>query len=268
MYTEISLRELLSVLIKGRRFITAVTLAALVLGAVYACLIYTPTYQASTLVDLFPYWTGPGHNESTVFAGKGHTQTFLKQCLSRAGRENIPAEALAALDFVEVKNTTLVEVRASYLDPDLAARASRLAGEELLALAHQQKIESLDRQIKVAQASLQRLDQEIEAYRSVNSPPPVTADPAREEPYLRLLEARSTLLYELSIACGQQEQLTGNPAPTSAPWVSEGEIASPRVAVYRLVFIAAAFILGLLVSCFAVFLKFYWYDIKSNDINT
>ncbi len=264
MDTEIDLRELLTVLSRGRRFIAAVTLAALVLGMIYAFVIYTPTYQASTLVDLSPY-LGPGHQESTVFAGKGHTQTFLQQCLSRARQEDIPEEALMELDFIEVKNTALVEVRASYSDPDLAARASRLAGEELLALACRQKIESLDRQLKVAQASLQRLDLEIEAYRSENSLPSVPADPIREEPYFRLLEARSNLLYELSTASGQREMLLSNPVPSSAPWISEGEIASPKVAVYRLVFIAAAFILGLLVSCFAVFLKNYWYNIKSND---
>ncbi|HHX87666.1 MAG TPA: hypothetical protein GX693_05745 [Firmicutes bacterium] len=266
MDTEIDLRELLAILNKGRRFIAAITLAALALGAVYALVIYTPTHQASTLVDLSPYWSGPGYQESTVFAGKGHTQSFLEQCLSRARRENIPEEALMELNFIEVKNTALVEVRASYSDPDLASMASRLAGEELLALACHQKIEALDRQIKVAQASLQRLDQEIEAYRLEYGPLP--ADPDREEPYFRLLEARSTLLYELSIAAGQWEQLTSNPVPGSAPWISEGEIASPRVAVYRLVFIAAAFILGLLASCFAVFLKYYWHAVKSNDVNS
>ncbi len=268
MYTEIGLRDLLSALIRGRRFIAVITLAAVVLGVAYACLIYTPTYQASTLVDLLPYWVGPGHNDSAIFAGKGQTQTFLRQCLSRAEKENIPAEALSGLSFIEVKNTTLVEVRASYHDRDLASRASRLAGEELLVLAHQQTMDSLELEIREARLSLQQLDLEIESYRLENSLPPGAINSGAEEPYLRLLEARSDLLYELSTAAGQRERLAGNPAPTSAPWISEGNIASPRVAVYRMVFVVAALILGLLVSCFMVFLRYYWYDMNSNEINS
>ncbi|NMA92711.1 MAG: hypothetical protein GX973_06325 [Firmicutes bacterium] len=250
MSTEIGLRELLAIFKKGRLFILAVTLAALLLGVGYAYFIYTPVYQASTLVDLLPYWTGPGYNESTIFADKARTKTFLKQCLIRAEEENIPAGALTALSFTEVKNTSLIEVRASHQDSRLAAAASRLAGEELLMLARRQRLESLDRQIKTIETSLQRLDQEID---------PGDDSSAQGEQLQQLLENRGLLLYELSLAWGQREELTENPVSASPPWLSEGKTSSPRVTTSRLAFIATALILGLLISSFLVFLRGYWY---------
>ena len=109
-------------------------------------------------------------------------------------------------------------------------------------LARRQRLESLDRQIKTIETSLQRLG---------SGDNPGDDSSAQGEQLQQLLENRGLLLYELSLAWGRGG-LTENPVSASPPWLSEANLF-PRVTTSELAFIATALILGLLISSFLVF---------------
>ena len=256
MEKEIHLRELVDILLKGRRFILAFTVAAATLGALFGFFIYTPVYQAGSFVDVMPYRVAPFQFDSMNFAGKGQTQTFLEKCLIRGEQEGLPATAFDGIQLLEVRNSTLVEIRVSHQDFAVAERAARIAGEELLNMAHRQRLEELQRQEEATRKALRIMDEEIAAFKAAYGEQPLVE--GQEEPYLRLLEARGKLIYDLGIVAGQHEEMRENPVPHASPWLHDGIVALPRVAAYRLVFIAAALLLGLIISAFLVFVKHFW----------
>lgn len=259
MEKEISVRELIDIFRQGWRVILVLTLVMALLGAGYAFAIYVPTYQASCVVDVLPYRVSPYTFETANFAGKGDTRTFGEWCLQRGEQEGLPAEVFDRLHVQEIRNSTLVELQVTYTDPDTASRAANLAGQELLRLVHRQREEELERGVVAAQEALRHADTEINAYREAN---PGLAGGATggtaEEPYLRLLEARGDLLFELSQFAGQLEQIRNSDCIDTAPWLFSGKLSEPRVMMNRLVYIVAALILGLLLSSFLVFFKYFW----------
>ena len=258
MENEISLRELVNLFIKGWRFILVFTLAAALLGAGYAFMFYIPTYQATCVVDVLPYRVSPYTFDTANFAGKGDTQTFLQHCTRRGEEEGLPGEAFSRMNVHEIRNSTLVEIQTSYTDLETASRAADLAGEELLLLARRQREEELERAVVAGQEALHYADAEIAAYRQANPGGAAGAAATVEEPYLKLLEARGDLLFELSQFAGQQEQIRRSTPVGDVPWLFSGRSAAPRVLMNRLVYIVAALILGLMLSSFLVFLRHFW----------
>ncbi len=252
---EISLRELVNLFVKGWRFIAALTLGTAFLGAAYAFMIYTPTYQATCVVDVLPYRVSPYTFETANFAGKGDTQTFLQSCVRRGKEEGLPEQAFDYLHVQEIRNSTLVEIHATYTDLETVSRAANLAGEELLRLVHRQREEELERALIAARGALSHADAEITAYREAN---PGRDAGTVEEPYLRLLEARGDLLFELSEVAGQLELIRNSEYIDAVPWLFSGKPSLPRVMMNRLVYIVAALILGLMFSSFLVFFKHFW----------
>ncbi len=207
---EVSLREIIETLIKGRKLIIAITLIAVLISGIFSFFVIEPTYEASiTLV------TSAATRVETPQMGKGVTgildsisnfptptlDTYREQVKSTVILQNVLDElgidpgkltrrALAEKINVEVVvNTNLIRIKVKDSDPKLAADiANSLARNFTIYVSDQAKEQALtsyqylEKQMNVEK---DKLDQALTAYKEFLAQPR-SADELRAEADTRL----------------------------------------------------------------------------------
>jgi len=251
MEREITVRELFQILRRGRYIILAVTAVAVLLGAFYGFGKYTPAYRSSSIIDVSPYTYDPDR-----LVGKGRVLLQQEEFLDPE-KLDIPAEAIGGVRLEKVPSTDLVKVEVVCSEPEAAFKTARVVGEKLLAWASLDRQRELERKEQVLRAAVARIDTELAALENKN-PAGSAGYLSIVNPYHKLLEARAEVAAKLYTVAADREKLATSPELQPANFVYSGQPPGAAGTAQRLVYPAAAFILGLVVSGLLVFLRYWW----------
>lgn len=140
MEEEISLREIVEIVFQGRKVIAGITLACIVIGAVFSFVILDPVYEAKTILSInqdSQQKSKPGGLEGLVndltelpqvnaqsYATQAKTSVVLRSTMERIGidTKTMPVSAFAQkINISNIKGTDLLEITVKDKDPKMAA---------------------------------------------------------------------------------------------------------------------------------------------------
>lgn len=170
MQEEISLREIIEILLKGKYIIIVTTIIAMLLSAVVSFFVLSPTYEATATVRI------PESTESL----KSYTQTLQDDAsLNRVITKLKLADTYTltsmrnAVSLETVDETSIIRIKVKGEDPATITNITNLLAYELGARAEifersvrivseKNQIEALDDNIAVIQTSIQNIQQQLQ----------------------------------------------------------------------------------------------------------
>lgn len=153
-YDEISLRELIDVVLDGKKMIAIVTAICLILAGIYSFVIVNPTYEAKTVLLTAPVEVGQTSIEGVNNVIKTYNkypemkvETYLAQIkspevlqrtieelqLKNKDGKLITTESLAsAIEVSNIKDTNLINIVVTKDDPEMAAKIANALGQNFI----------------------------------------------------------------------------------------------------------------------------------------
>lgn len=189
MEEEISLRELIEILLQGKWLILAITVAALLVSGIVSFFILEPTYEArATLMVVQPkIETANSDNsalsrylQSIAAATQLSLDTYINQVknpdLLQRVRDRLELDpntytVRKISGMIRVSNpekTNLIEIVITHTDPKLAANMANTLAEEFVNFMNEQTKEKVNQSIEVLEEQIalekEKLDAALEAY--------------------------------------------------------------------------------------------------------
>jgi len=265
MEKEITIHQLLQILWNGRFLILAITLVMVLLGCFYGFGIYTPVYRSSCFIDVSPYYGTGDRSKPQQLVETGR---MLMQEKDFWGiKSGMPEEVLDTVRLETVPNTFLLKVQVSSPELEIAQQTVKIAGEKLLEWANQERQKELERRAIVLRNALAGIDTELETLEE-DLYAGAKEYPENFYPNQTLLEARAEVAAELHTVSANLEQLANGPQLDPGNFVYPGEASGGNFLVQRVMYPAAALILGLVMSCLLVFLRYLWRTADNDAISS
>ena len=162
---EISLREIIEIILKGKKFIIIVTLICLLVGITVSTLVMDPTYEAQTMLMISPITTSTNQNKDTnnfsdlvetlskspemtidTYREQVKAPVILQYIRKELGNESIPLKTIANKISVQaIKNTNLLTINVTDSNPEQAAKVANLVSKrftEFVSETNKKKVES------------------------------------------------------------------------------------------------------------------------------
>lgn len=151
MGEELSLRELVEIVYRGRKLITGVVTIFIIIASVYSIFMVSPIYQAKTVLSvnqnlrtgsnavglegLVNDLTEMPQINAQSYAAQAKTSIVIQGTMNRLGidSQTIPVSVFTnKIDITNIKGTDLLEITAKDKDPSVAAKIANALSEELV----------------------------------------------------------------------------------------------------------------------------------------
>ncbi|GIQ71262.1 Wzz/FepE/Etk N-terminal domain-containing protein [Xylanibacillus composti] len=227
MQDEISLREILEVLWKGKWIIAAITAVSVIITGIFSFLIISPTYEAvSTVrVDLSQLDQMNHKLYLNSIAESLKTDVAMNRIINKL---DLPHDEYSinsvrkSIKVEVVENTNNINLRVNGPKPELITDISNLMAFEMgarfeisdrsqLIVNARKELETLEDSIKVKTFELEEANSQL-----VNTPEKlITKQTLADEDYLRAIISEGTSINERELGALQLESETINPLYTS-----------------------------------------------------
>lgn len=223
MYEEVSLRELIDIILKGRKLIAGVTIAFILIAAVINFFILDPVYQAKAVLSvnqtiqqnteteglekIVNNLTEMPQANAQSYASQAKTSAVLQSTMERVGidPQTVPVSVFAnKIDITNLKGTDLLEFTVKDKDPKAAAEIANTLSEvfvDFISNTSKNRIEKtiifLETQVSEEQV---KVDQNVKGMKEfLQQSPSVTQLEKELEASLKILASLRTDLVEYEI---------------------------------------------------------------------
>lgn len=150
-YDEISLKELIHVVINGKKIILAITILCLLIASIFTFMILTPMYESTAVLyvsnatdkqvgidqlgtdNIMDVLTGNAAQTLATYTAQMKTDDMMRRVIKTLDLENEGYSVGAIksmLTFSNIKGTNLIEIKATSPDSDLSAKLANTVADE------------------------------------------------------------------------------------------------------------------------------------------
>lgn len=249
MENGIDLREALLVLWRGRYFVLLVT-AFFALVTFLCVFMIPPTYEYSNIIDLNPY----------QIKGKEAKRLIERnQKISNSVRD-LPEVTLAKLVKVSIDpdNEYTLLVSARYNDPEVCFSLVKQTCLGLIEAISNHRSEQINIEKKRSEKLLSFLDKTAEEY-LLSRDDQILHLLKEDTVYRMILEEKAECLVSLNLLNFELEELEDLSSSEIGIWLGGYEGTASPVSVNKKAYIAVAAILGLMLSMFILYFRYYFF---------
>ncbi len=251
MENEIDLRELLQVLWRGKYFILAVTAAFILAAIFYIYFMTTPVYQYSALLNLEHYEV-KGKEMLTLIEQNAVVAEAVK------GLVEDPDELAKSVEIniIPGDEEATLQIKNEYSDPEICTASVEQVGLAIIETASDYRFKQMSLEKERTEKILVYLNEAAAEY--LLSRDDQITELLEEDPvYKRILEEKAECLVKLELLNFNLEELAGEPVLDADLWLNGQSDTAYPVSVSKKLYLAAAVLLGLMLSVLIVFLRHY-----------
>lgn len=251
MDNEIDLREIFQVLWRGKYLILAVTAAFALAAVFYIFFMTTPVFRYSALLDLAQYQV-----KSKEIIALVEQNEMIPEAVKDL--VNDPDELVQSAEVnILTDNESVLQIEVEYTDPDICVSSAKQIGLAIIQTVSDYRFKQMNLEKERNEKLLAYLDETAAEY--LQSRDEQITDLLDEDPvYKRLLAEKAEYLVKLKLLNFNLKELAEHPPIDTDLWVNgQSETARP-VTSNKKIYLAAAVILGLMLSVFIVFIRHYF----------
>jgi LPS O-antigen subunit length determinant protein (WzzB/FepE family) len=249
MENEIDLMEIFQVLWRGKFIILAITAVFFLAAVFYVFFMTTPAYEYSALLDLSSFKI-QGKEVITLIEQNQVVNEAVKGLAEDPG-------PLARSAEVSLKNETLLNIKVEYTDPEVCISAVKRIGAAVIEALNEYRFKQVLREKERYENLLAYLDEAAAEYLQTRDAK--ITELLEEDPiYKRLLEEKAECLVKLKLLNFDLKELEENPPVDVDLWVNDQDDTAAPVPSKSKLYLAAAVLLGLMLSVLVVFARHYF----------
>jgi LPS O-antigen subunit length determinant protein (WzzB/FepE family) len=250
MDNEIDLREIFEVLWRGKYLILGVTAVFILAAVLYIFVLAAPAYRYSASLDLNAYGL-KGKEVLTLIEQDEVIAEAVKDLTAD------PGKLVSAARVDTLNDEPIIQIEVKYSDPAVCLKAVKQIGTNIIETVSEFRTGQMYLEQERTEKLLVHLDETVEEYlRSRDKQ--ITALLEEDPVYKRLLEEKAANLVKLKLLNFNLAELTGQPARDTDLWLNGQDEAARPVPVNKKLYLAAAVLLGLLLSVFILFTRHYF----------
>lgn len=278
MEEEISLKELLEIIWKGKYIIIIITVIVVAITAYMSFFVVKPTYEASTTISVnsvIPQYVSldPSLNVQNINVSDAQVEITSPQVL-QSTINNLKLDPKkysldyfkSLIDVKAIQNTNFLTITVREKDPKLAANIANSLAESFKSYVNTSNIDqinklltSLDKLIKLQTDKISEATNELNTIDPNNK----TKHDESQAKVDALKNTRDTIIGEYNkLDIIKSSDMGQNGILISSKAIVPDTPVSPK----KTLNIIIAFILGIMVSIFIVFFKEYWENSTPNKI--
>lgn len=175
MEQEISLRELIEIILNGKWFIASITGIAILISGIVSFFVLEPVYEARATINIRSNEENGNANYLARYVEQVTSHAVMTDTLNRLGidREEMSITGLRnKIDTEIVKDTPLIRIKVTDSDPEFASQLTnqiatsfiqymnRQEQDELRAIARSD-VEKIEAELEIHQATMEKLEEEL-----------------------------------------------------------------------------------------------------------
>lgn len=175
MEQEISLRELIEIILNGKWFIAIITGIAILISGIVSFFVLEPVYEARATINIRSNEENGNANYLARYVEQVTSHAVMTDTLNRLGidREEMSITGLRdKIDTEIVKDTPLIRIKVTDSDPEFASQLTnqiatsfiqymnRQEQDELRAIARSD-VEKIEAELEIHQATMEKLEEEL-----------------------------------------------------------------------------------------------------------
>ncbi len=240
MENEIDHREILQVLWRGKYFVLAVTAIFTLTAFLYTMFIIIPDYEYSVLLNLLPY------------------QIKGKEVVELIEQKEITEDRDLLTPFIKVNhfsgNDSVLQITGKYNDPEVCVNMVERTGKAIIEAVSDYRFEQMILEKERKQKLLHYLD-EVTAEYLLSRDEQITELLEEDPIYKNYIEKKADCLLQIQLIDFNLLELSEQLNLSDYIWLDGSGRTAQIIPVNKIIYIAVAFLIGLVLSVFALFAR-------------
>lgn len=234
--------------------------AAFVLAAIfYIYFMTTPVYQYSALLNLEQYEVN-GKEMLTLIEQNAVVVEAVKDLVEDPNELAKSVE----INIIPDDEETTLQIKNEYSDPEICIASVEQVGRAIIETASDYRFKQMSLEKERTEKILVYLNEAAEEY--LLSRDDQITELLEEDPvYKRILEEKAECLVKLELLNFNLDELAGKPVLDADLWLNGQDETARPVSVSKKLYIAAAVLLGLMLSAFLIFARDHFRGTSPSD---